>query len=264
MNTGVLTLRTQDVGGEMRREIYPLKSPDRARTWLVFIHGFRTRPTQAREQLRELHRRSEPALRAVDIAWVTVLWPSDVSESRTLSRGCYGQSLDTIDRAGNRLADYLHDNAPANLVLVGYSLGAGVALTALTRLDQRRHRPPVGLSLLGAAVRVSDLADDGRFSLPLAARESVTVNPDDRTLAQAFPIAERLATPAARAARAVGLHGEPVDRGWTQVPLSGSSHKVYLDDRVATALTSAFGERSAEPESRAVAGHTVEGRDLAD
>jgi pimeloyl-ACP methyl ester carboxylesterase len=222
---------------------------------VIYVHGFNVDQGRALKQWAELDGRLDKDPRRSRLQSGLFVWPSDVSRHRNLNKGTYPSVAASARYAGNMLGEYLFERSNPNVVLVGHSLGALVALAAANYTRQVR-----GIVLLGAAVYVSDMTLRGEFGFrPLAQAEAVGWSNVDKVLRDAFPLGERARRPFEPKSPAVGLTGEPADR-WTYRRNCGydvSHHKYYQvpasADIVRQVLRNRLGRRVAErmPASRA-------------
>lgn len=180
---------------------------------LVFVHGHNVSEFGAEIQWRTLSGllQLQDAQRIVALPLV---WPSDRFMSRTLSKATFRYSSEQARKIGRRTGDFLASKQAASYTLVGHSLGAAVALEATQRLLLAKKRVG-GLVLLGAAVADVDLEPDGMYGFtPMAEREIVSYCPSDVVLRKAFVAGQIVASRALTRREAVGLHGNPRQRGW--------------------------------------------------
>jgi pimeloyl-ACP methyl ester carboxylesterase len=221
----LLSTRYCDRGGRERPTIHEEIRPTGGGTWLVFIHGYnvdRKRAVQQWRTLRSLLTREGTAGLQAGI----LLWPGDLYRWRASSRWVYPRAIPRAEHAGRLLGDYLTRRGQQDAVLVGHSLGALVALEAANRV--RGDRPLRAFALLGPAVSVDKLAATGSFGYrPLAAREGVLFSAKDPVLRAVFRTGERLAAPFVAGQAAVGLNGEPSERGWHAVDCAIDHHEYW-------------------------------------
>jgi pimeloyl-ACP methyl ester carboxylesterase len=137
--------------------------------------------------------------------------------------------IQVAETSGRLLGEYLREKENQEVVLVGQSLGAVVALSAADRL--RSELVPRCLILLGAAVDEFKLIPKaGLYGYtPLAGTEAVAWSSSDRILRFVFGIGERRRAPHDTQLGPVGLTGEPRARGWQEGRATFAHHK-YWDE----------------------------------
>ncbi|MEV6442263.1 hypothetical protein [Amycolatopsis sp. NPDC051716] len=209
----VISVREKPRGGGRRASILEEPRPLGDQIWVIYIHGFNVDQERALHQGRTLWTNLFGGNPPSRIQKGAFLWPSDRYFSRSWSRMAYPAMIDRAARSGRQLGDYLATRNRDSAVLVGHSLGCLVALTAADRL--RGRGTARGFALLGAAVDVAEMENDGSFTVvPLARREAVEYSPSDKVLRQVFGIGQKFAAPYSPRSEAVGLRGEPRSRGW--------------------------------------------------
>jgi pimeloyl-ACP methyl ester carboxylesterase len=227
-----LTVRTSPTAGSMRAQVQEEVRPPSGAPWLIYIHGFNVTEERAREQWAVLRGLLPRGTRGVYAG--PFLWPSDRYEMRFLSRLSYADILSKrADQAGRILGQYLRERAHGDVILVGHSLGARVALNAATTFQSGRPQRLRGLALLGAAVPVSEMTSTGEFWDQLAVVEAVGVSPDDRVLGSPFGIGQLMSAPFAPRTEAVGLRGWPEGRDWCRVDCKIDHHEYWRAKRSA-------------------------------
>jgi len=225
-----LTIRTAPAAGSMKEKVDEVLRPPSNAPWLIYIHGFNVPEARAKEQWAVLRGLLPTATRGVFAG--PFLWPSDRYERRSLSRSSYASILSKrADEAGRILGRYLRERAHGDVVLVGHSLGARVALVAATAFQSGRPQRLRGLALLGAAVPISDMT--GVFWDQLAVVEAVGVSPADRVLGRPFRFGQLISAPFAPRTEAVGLRGWPEDRDWSRVDCQIDHHEYWRAKRSA-------------------------------
>lgn len=218
MGSFVLNLRWQDSGGGQRDLVLEEVRPAGSSCWLIFIHGFRNTRCEAIDHWNYLRDRCDFGGDDDRIDTGLLLWPSDAAS--------YPRMLEPAEKAGRKLASYLSLHPGPDIVLVGYSLGALVALAAADALRGRMNLQ--GLVLLGAAVDVARLAPFAQYGfVPYARREAVAYSHLDSMLRKWFRVGERAAAPVADRGEAVGLWGRPVERGWRREDSRTKSHAYW-------------------------------------
>jgi pimeloyl-ACP methyl ester carboxylesterase len=213
----ILSLRIKDERGPQRNEIFEEQPPIPGLTWVIFIHGFKTSREGALEQWEQLR----PII-GVDygdsrIQAGLLLWPSD--ESRL-----YPKMIDYAEKAGRKLGSYLEKHPGSPAVLLGYSMGARVAIEAA---DYQRGAQLRAFVLLGAAVGVSQFNQFERYDRTHARREAVGFSPTDRVLNGLFTYGEKAAAPFSERGDAVGLSGYPESRTWHRRDSKTNDHSYY-------------------------------------
>ena len=152
----------------------------------VFVHGFDTDATAARDQAYT----AEVAL--------DELRPAPVAAYSWESALDWDDAKRTADAAADPLADWLvewadEDGRPVHLL--GYSLGARVCLEALDRLvDEERSAVVASISLLGGAVPHDSVARGGRYGSTIADAKPAVVNfhsRNDRVLGWVYRLSDR-------------------------------------------------------------------------
>ncbi|MEU5263989.1 hypothetical protein [Amycolatopsis sp. NPDC021455] len=231
----ILTVREKPRGGSRRTTILEDIRPLGDQIWVIYIHGFNVDQERALRQGRTLWTNlfgGSPPSRVQKGAF---LWPSDRYLNRSWSKMAYPAMIDRAARSGRQLGDYLAARNRDSAVLVGHSLGALVALTAADRL---RGRGIVrGFALLGAAVDVAEMVDDGSFTfVPLARREAVEYSPSDKVLRQVFRLGQKFAGPYSPRIEAVGLNGQPRSRGWKHHDCGFDHHTHWREPGTAAAV----------------------------
>lgn len=237
----ILNARTADRSGGQRVRIAEEHPPIVCRTLVLFIHGFNV---DRRRAIRQAHC-LEPILAHTlppDAKFGAYLWPSDRLRVRFWSRLTYPSMAEPAEEAGALLGDYLLTKTATDVVLVGQSLGALVAVSAALRVRSEGERPIGGLVLTGAAIRAKRLMRGSPYGVDLAQREAVLYSPTDRVLGRIFRLGERLTGPFFPRSDAVGLTGEPRSRGWCDIR-SGVDHHEYWREKI-TATGVANGLRS--------------------
>lgn len=227
-----LSVRKRPRGGLQRETVDEVCRPFSGFTWLIFIHGFDVDQDRARYQWSFLR----PLLGAPgDSSRVQAgmfLWPSDRFAHRLPSKFAYPPMTDQAAGAGRILGEYLRKRQNDDVVLIGHSLGAVVALAAADRF--RSHMK--AFVLLGAAVDEHDLEKSGVFGfMPLAEHEVVAYSPTDKYLKRLFGVGERLARPFSKIRDAVGLHGEPSSR-YSIAECSYIDHHEYWHEKISADL----------------------------
>lgn len=218
----ILTLRMQEKGGTQLQEVHERLRPSGAPEWIIFIHGFNVDEPCALEQWETL--RSNMAIGDVAgrVQCGIFLWPSDEYSNYS----SYPKMIPQAEKAGRKLADYLGNHPASQVVLVGHSMGARVALQAAETLAGSSMELR-GLVLLGAAVRAIDCERFEQYGRAHAAREAVGFSITDSTLKRWFRIGEKAAAPFAEIGEAVGHRGHPESRTWHRLDSRSNDHSYW-------------------------------------
>jgi pimeloyl-ACP methyl ester carboxylesterase len=214
----ILTLRTQEEGGQQLSEVREEVRPCGASEWIIFIHGFHDNQEEAMRNWQVL--RSNLAIddSVSRVQCGIFLWPSDESNF-------YPEMTRQANKAGRKLAAYLLKHRAIKTVLIGHSLGARVALQTAEKLAES----PVklrGLVLLGAAVRTTDCEEFEDFGSAHAKREAVGFSEADKALKRLFGWGERAAY-LWRKVEAVGRRGGPKSRKWCRWDSKSADHSYW-------------------------------------
>jgi esterase/lipase superfamily enzyme len=229
------------VAGRWERADLPSLLDDPSRPLVIFIHGNRYEPHDAKSQGMTIARQLASVCPAAGARTVIFSWPSQqrghiIQSSRDTYRRSYAD--------GHYLAWMLGQVDPAQPVaIVGYSFGATIAVGAIEDLMQAGGRPSQGVApwadrpgrshlvLVAPAVRSDALAPRGPYAPAVAGIDRLTLVINSRDLAlRLFPHLDR-----ADGADALGAVGMP--RRW----LPGSV------EFTATDAASVVGKRHALP-----------------
>ena len=224
-----LTLRTANRRGIQRSAVYEEIAPRTGITWILYIHGFNVSKREAALQWHTF-RQMLPLEGHTDRLQAGLLyWPSD---QFGWSLSAYPKMIDEAEGAGRALGEYLLERTATSTVLVGHSMGAIVAVEAANWA--RDGGLIEGLVLLGAAVKSRKMAPAkgryakiGRYGKVLARNEAVGYSDLDRTLRYWFPLGETAQAPYDPRDEAVGLTGQPSDRGWLTRKSERRSHSYW-------------------------------------
>lgn len=238
----VLNSRSSSTGRRLRQKMQPEGAvPLPGTTCIIYVHGFNKDSAEARRQAERLHehlqRRSDAVLRRATFG--VFLWPATSRGKKWWSAITYPAAVGRAEDAGRFLGDYLR-GASWNIVLVGHSLGARVALEAADSI--RPRRPLSALILTGAAVGVNEMEGVGRFRDPMAEVEGALWCPFDVILRTVYRPGERLFAPFRPGPLAVGLSGEPSQR-WDEKRTEVWDHRYWNEAVTAEAIVRAVAGR---------------------
>ena len=235
-----VSVRLRRKGGRIRRFADSRPKRSTQHRALLLVHGFNVSQCGA-------CRAYEPFLGNFD-RWpasrrwpvTRVFWPGDANWGPGLKALAYPLKPKAAEESARSLADFLRtlvgpNGGPAELALVGHSLGCRLVLELLLQLKgsaRPSEGPPLPrvqmICLMAAAVPVHMLIDHGalRPAAGQARRVLFLYSPRDRILRWVFPMGQWAAglRGAGEASRqAVGLHGEPRK-------LADRRRRVFKDD----------------------------------
>lgn len=169
------TLPEIDVRGEQPTAT---EVPDSSEV-VVFAYGYNTPPDAGRRLAATFQRALEENGYTHPV--VAVQWRAEPPED-----GGFGDSIENADEDGEMLASWLADSFSERTVrLVGYSLGARVALRTVTELDSETLTL-ASVSLLGPAVPAASVCPDGEFELSATETVHAYHSENDPVICEAY------------------------------------------------------------------------------
>lgn len=234
----ILNGRRSETGRGLRETIEAKSTGFPAdRLHVIFVHGFNKDAPEARSQADTFFGLlAGKGVTERNACLGVYLWPATRNGRSFWSALDYPWIIPRAQRSGRLLGDYLAAMRFANLVLIGHSLGAVVALEASLRFTERwggthhEYKTLRTLLLTGAAVRSSDMRHDGRYGERRANEEVVLYCTRDLTLKTLFGPGQRVAQPFEAVSPAVGLTGLPTERDWTALETNVRLHTYWKEN----------------------------------
>lgn len=242
----ILDGRTADGGVRSRMYVLGNDSPLGNDYCVIFIHGFNKGEEEASAQAKTFFALFRAKLKdSKRVCDAIYSWPATRNRRTSVSLLNYPRRIPVAMSAGRLLGGYLADNratilSECQVVLIGHSLGAVVALEAAKRFQERSGHAIDLLALTGAAVPSLELAKDGNYEMNVATQNVDLFCPADVTLRWLFRLGTR-AHSAGEISGAVGLEGRPSERFLPNIETDVWHHKYWKEPVTASTIVQLIG-----------------------